>query len=178
VLNSFSEQASKQAIIVATIMFRLLRRQAVKAVRRPGLLFSSGTTARHVHSMQAPYSGPPSDDTISRRFSSSEVDPQAYFTRKLQEEAKQRGEYIDIHDVGGVDPKDYDVLITDVNDETLRTEVSQVVGIPYLAKATEADANEALKVGHGYIYGRKLRTTFPAIVGHKGKAHWVFFHPG
>ncbi|KAF8455263.1 hypothetical protein BDZ91DRAFT_746834 [Kalaharituber pfeilii] len=152
-------------------MFKLFSQRAVKAVPR----HFRPSASRRIHSMQLPYIGPPTYETIARRFSSSEVDPRAYFARKLQEEAKQRGKYIDIHDVGGVDPKDFDVLITDVNDESLRNEISQVVGIPYLAKATEADANEVLKAGHGLIYGRKLRTIFPAAVGHKGKAHWVFF---
>ncbi|KAF8469045.1 hypothetical protein BDZ91DRAFT_83279 [Kalaharituber pfeilii] len=67
------------------------------------------------------------------------------------------------------------VWITDVKDENLRHEISQVVGIPYLSKATVADANEVHKVGNGFIYGRELRTIFPAVVGHKGKAHWIFF---
>lgn len=78
-----------------------------------------------------------------------------------------------------MDPKyfNFNVLITDINDEKLRPGASQVVGIPYFAKATEADANEAPKAGHGYIYGRKLRTVFPAIVGYKGETYWGGFHP-
>ncbi|KAH0609461.1 uncharacterized protein H6S33_012947 [Morchella sextelata] len=122
-------------------MFRLLSRQAFKAVPRPGLRLSA---SRHVHSMQVPYSGPPSYDTIFRRFSSN-VDPQAYFTRKRQQEAKERGEFIDIHDIGR-DPSDYDVLITDIKHETLETTIAEELGIPYLSKATDAQAEEVVEV--------------------------------
>jgi hypothetical protein len=150
-------------------MFRLLSRQAFKAVPRPGLRLSA---SRHVHSMQAPYSGPPSYDTIFRRFSSN-VDPQAYFTRKRQQEAKERGEFIDIHDIGR-DPSDYDVLITDIKHETLETTIAEELGIPYLSKATEAQAEEVVEVGNGYIHGSKFRVIVP-FLGHKGEARWVFF---
>lgn len=156
-------------------MIRLLSKQAVKAVRKPRLILSIGTTSRHVHSMQTPYSGPPSYDMIARRFSSSQVDPQDYINRKHQQEAKERGEYFDIHDIGGVDPMDYDVLISDVDDEKLQGEVAEIVGIQYHAEATKGDANKAVKIGDCYIYGRKFRTIFPAVVGDGSRAHWVFF---
>lgn len=167
-----------QATIMATNMFRLLSRQAFKAVSRPrlGLRLSNGTISHHVRTMQAPYSGPPSYDTIARRFSSDVVDPQAYFIRKRQQEAKDRGEYVDIHDIGGVDPEDFDVLISDVDDEKLRGEIAETVGIPYHAEAAKEDANKVVEIGDCYFYGRKLRAIFPAVVASKkGKAHWVFF---
>ncbi len=124
--------------------------------------------------MSVPFSGPPTYDTIARRFS-SHPNPLAFFAHKRQQEARDRGEFIDIHDVGGVDPEDFDVLITDVNDEKLRSEIAEAVGIQYLAKATEADANKVLEIGQGVIYGKKLRTIFPCVVRNKDKAHWVFF---
>jgi hypothetical protein len=74
-----------------------------------------------------------------------------------------------------VDPKDYDVLITDVNDNKLRTEVSELVGIPYLKEAIKDEANDKVKIGHGIIYGMKQRSIFPCIVSFQDKAHWVFF---
>ncbi|KAH0612345.1 uncharacterized protein H6S33_010397 [Morchella sextelata] len=77
---------------------------------------------------------------VTIRFSPSQVDPLAYFTRKRQQEAKERGEFIDIHDIGGTDPGDFDVLISDVDDEKLRGEVTEIVGIPYHAEATKEDA--------------------------------------
>jgi len=158
VFNSFSEQAT----VVTTNMFRLLSRQAVKALPRPGLRLSTDTS-RQIHSEQLPYTGPPSYETIARRFSSSQVDPQAYFTRKRQEEAKQRGEFIDIHDIGR-DPNDYDVLITDVKHETLETTIAEELGIPYLSRATESQAKKVVQVGNGYIYGSKFRGIIPLVV--------------
>lgn len=45
-----------------------------------------------------------------------QIDPQPFFTRKREQQAQDRGDFIDIHDFGGMDPIDYDVLITDVDD--------------------------------------------------------------
>jgi len=87
---------------------------------------------------------------------------------------------VDNHDIGGTDPEDYDVLITDIDDEKLRTEIAEIVGIPYHAKATTEDANKVVEIGDCYIYGRKFRTIFPAVVTNGSGAHWVFFivNPG
>jgi hypothetical protein len=129
---------------------------------------------RYVHIEHAPFSELPSYAAIAQRFS-SRPNPLDYFASKRAKEAKERGEFIDIHDIGGVDPKDYDVLITDVNDNKLRTEISELVGIPYLKEATKDEANNKVKIGHGIIYGMKQRTIFPCIVSFQDKAHWVFF---
>ena len=55
------------------------------------------------------------------------------------EEDVARGASVDIHDIGGVDPNDYDVLIPDVDDHTLHHEISDLVGIPYLKEATKEE---------------------------------------
>lgn len=39
---------------------------------------------------------------------------------KKQQEAEELGQYVDIHNIGGVDPGDYDVLISDVNSKKLK----------------------------------------------------------
>jgi len=39
-----------------------------------------------------------------------QLDPQAYLNRRRQQEAKERGEFVDIHDIGN-DPEEYDVLV-------------------------------------------------------------------
>ncbi len=168
-------------------MFRLPNRQTFKALHSP--LRGPLRSPRHsplcspLHyplrlsssrAMQVPFSGPPTYDTVAQRFSSY-PNPLAFFARKRQEEARDRGEFVDIHDIGGVDPKDFDVLITDIDDEKLRSEIAEVMGIQYLAKATEADANTVVEIGRGYIFGRNIRTIFPCVVSHDGKAHWVFF---
>jgi hypothetical protein len=40
-----------------------------------------------------------------------------------------------------VDPKDSDVLITDIDNDTLRSEISKLAGIPYLKEATEDETD-------------------------------------
>jgi hypothetical protein len=154
-------------------MFRLPSRQTFKALWSP-LRYPLRLSTRHVHTVQIPYTGPPSYDTIARRFS-SHPNPLAFFIRKTKQEAIDRGEFIDIHDVGGVDPKDYDVLITDIDSEKLRSKIAEFIGIQYLAKATEADANNVVEVGYGIVYGPKYHTIYPCVVSRNGKSHWVFF---
>jgi hypothetical protein len=63
-----------------------------------------------VHDSLALFSRPSSYDTITRRFSSN-PNLVSYFIQRRQQEAKDRGEFIDIHDIASIDPKDYDVLI-------------------------------------------------------------------
>jgi hypothetical protein len=91
------------------------------------------------------------------------------------EENVARGTFVDIHDIGGVDPNDYDVLIPDVNDHTLHNEISDLVGIPYLKEATKEEADKVADSLHGFLYGRKYRMILPCVVKIEDKAHWVFF---
>jgi hypothetical protein len=69
------------------------------------------------------------------------------------------------------------VLITDVTDEILRTEIAKLVGIPYLERATQEEANKKRDVHHGFLFGDNYRPIFPCIVSNEDsdKAHWVFF---
>jgi hypothetical protein len=163
-------------------MFRFASRQTFKTLRSPlrsslrcSLRYSSCPDSRHIHNGQTPFCGPPSYETVARRFSSSHPNPQAYFLHKRQQEAKERGEFVDIHDIGGENPNDYDILLCDLTDKKLRTEVAKITGIEYHAKASDTDANKVVEIGHGYIYGRKFRTIFPCVVSRAEKAHWVFF---
>ncbi|KAI9767813.1 MAG: hypothetical protein M1840_005494 [Geoglossum simile] len=133
-----------------------------------------GLSSRHTHNLQVPSSRPPSYDTITRRFS-LHPNPHSFFARKSQQQARDRGEFVDIHDIGGPDPHGYDVLITDVDEKTLRSEIAEIVGVPYLGKSTESDANAVVRVGHGYLFGRNIRTIFPCVVSCQDMARWVFF---
>jgi len=162
-------------------MFRFVSKQAIKAVRRPRLL-SSGTK-RHVDDMQAPYSGPPSYETIDRRFS-TQPDPLAYFRGKRQQEAIQRqqeaiqhGEVIYIHDIpadGGF--SEHDVLLTNITHETLVLEdtISERFGITYLSEATD-EARKPASVYSGYIYGTFRRSMIAAVVTYNQQSLWIFF---
>ncbi|KAI9769400.1 MAG: hypothetical protein M1840_004102 [Geoglossum simile] len=130
--------------------------------------------ARHLHDKSVPYSGPPSYMTLTRRFS-SEPHPISFFAREKEKEAIKNGNFVDIHDISGVSPKDYDVLITDMNNDILESEISELAGIPYLK---EAKKNEADNMPHkltGFMYGEKFRLILPCLVGVRDKARWVFF---
>lgn len=85
-------------------MSRHLGQQAFKALPRSVRV----PVSRHIHSLQVPYSGHLSYNTIHRRLSPG-VNLRTYFTEKRQQEARERREFIDIHDIGGVDPEDFDV---------------------------------------------------------------------
>ena len=126
------------------------------------------------HSHDVPFSGPPSYATLARRFSSS-PSPISFFATKDANEAIERGEFVDIHDIGGIDPKDYDVLLTDIDHNTLDTEISRLAGIKYLTEATKEDTDIMARKVHGFFYGQKFRMIFPCVLGHKGKGRWVYF---
>ena len=161
-------------------MLRLLSRQALKALRNP---FRSPLPSplrgplqtRHLYTAPAPFSGPPSYETLTRRFSDSSPSPISFFSQKRANEAVERGEFVDVHDIGGVDPKDYDVLITDMNNETLESEISELVGIPYLREATKGEAGKVAEEIRGFTHGWKRRQILPCVLGIDGMARWVFF---
>jgi hypothetical protein len=79
-----------------------------------------------------------------------------------------RGEYPryrpDIWEDIGRGTKDYGVSITGIDTKTLQSEIADIVGIPYLAKATEAEANNTVEVGHGIVYSRNLVRYFRALL--------------
>jgi len=160
-------------------MLGLPSRQALKALRNP---FRSPLPnplriplqTRHLHNA-APFSGPPSYATLARRFSASSPGPINFFRQKTAKEAIERGEFVDVHDISGIDPKNYDVLITEVDNNTLHSEISKLVDIPYLKEATKDEADKVAKEIRGFYYGRSLRMIFPCILSMKGQARWVFF---
>jgi hypothetical protein len=86
--------------------------------------------------------------------------------------------YVDIHDprdISDLELNNYDVLITDISENTLRTEISRVFGIDYLAKATEDDAKREVDAINGYLYGDGRRAMVPCVVSNGNKAYWVHF---
>src|SRR5262249_55940838 len=131
--------------------------------------------ARRIHRLQVPFSGPPSYVTLFERFSSSNPSPMEYFSRMKAEENIARGRFVDIHDIGGLDPKSYDVLIPDIDDHTLHNEISDLVGIPYLKEATKEDADKVADSLRGFVYGDQYCMILPCVLKIEDKAHWVFF---
>jgi hypothetical protein len=87
----------------------------------------------------------------------------------------ERGEFVDLHDGVGVDPKDYDVLVTDMNNETLESEISELVGIPYLKEATKDEADKVAEEIRGFTYGFRRHQILPCVVSIGDMARWVFF---
>jgi hypothetical protein len=63
--------------------------------------------------------------------------------------------------------------MTDINHEKLERTIAKEVGIPYLSKATEAQAKEVVQVGNGVIHGPKKRTIIPFVVTHRDESRWV-----
>lgn len=86
---------------------------------------------------------------MAQRFS-SEADPQTFTTRKHQQEARERGQFTDTHDIGRA-PKDFDVLISDVKNNTLATKIIQDLGIPYFSEVTESQAKEEIEKHRLYL---------------------------
>jgi hypothetical protein len=174
-------------------MLKLLSRQALKPLRNPfrsplssplssplrSLLpnpLRGPPQTRYLHNVPAPpFSGPPSYATIARRFSAQSSDPINFFRLKEAKEAIERGQFVDIHDIGRVDPNDYDVLLTDINNDILHSEISKLVDIPYLKEATKDEADKEARKIHGFLYGQKLRMILPCVLSIKGAARWVFF---
>ncbi|KAN0075104.1 hypothetical protein V8E54_007715, partial [Elaphomyces granulatus] len=113
-------------------------------------------------------SGPPSYDTLARRFSSYPA-PVNLFSVRSWQKAKLSNKYVDIHelrDMSELEPKAFDALVSDVNEKTLQTEVSKVFGIDYLVKA------------NGYLYGEGRRAMVPCVIRNGDKAYWVHFLVG
>jgi hypothetical protein len=70
---------------------------------------------------------------------------------------------------------DYDVLSTDTYDDMVHSEISKLVGIPYLKEATKDEAGKVARELDGFLYGRKSRMIFPCVLSIDDKARWVFF---
>ena len=78
-------------------------------------------------------------------------------------------------DAPGVRPSDFDVLLTDLDEETLKDEIPRYIGIPFLKEATEEEAAKVATELHGRIYSGTFRQVLPCVLSHKNKARWVFF---
>ncbi|KIX03490.1 uncharacterized protein Z518_07043 [Rhinocladiella mackenziei CBS 650.93] len=126
--------------------------------------------------LQTPCSG---YDILAQRFSSY-PNPVNLYALPSWKKTAHPGGYVDIHDPGEISDlkvNNYDVLITDITENTLRTEISNVFGIDYLAKATENDAKRKIDIVSGYLYGEARRAMVPCVVhnGENDEGYWVHF---
>jgi hypothetical protein len=149
---------------------RPLRRPLCRPPRRTLRPFSSD----HVGSLQAPISR---YDALAQRFSSYPK-PLNLFALPSWQKATGSREHVDIHDLSNISDlelNNYDVLVTGINEKTLRTEISKVFGIDYLAKATGDEVKREVDVINGYLYGDGLCAMVPCVVSNDNKAYWVHF---
>lgn len=99
-----------------------------------------------------------------------------HINEKKWQEARDRGEWIDIHDYDPAAQNEYDITIRDVDGGKLQTELSEALSIPYLSNATKGDASKVVKYIDGHLYGYKHRPILPCVRTHNGdEARWVFF---
>ena len=151
-----------------------LRRPLCRPLRRPLRRTLHPFSSNHVGSLPAPFSG---YGTLARPFSSCS-DPLKLSALGSWQKATDSSEYVDIHDlqsISGLALNGYDILITDINENTLRTEISKGFGIDYLAKATEHDAKREIDAIDGYLYGEGYRAMVPCVASSRNKAYWVHF---
>ena len=62
-----------------------------------------------------------------------------------------------------------------MNNETLESEISEVVGISYLKEATKNEADKVVDEIHSFSYDWKRRPILPCVLGIGNKVRWVFF---
>jgi hypothetical protein len=161
-------------------MLRLPSRQAFKALRNPFRCSLPNPLrvplqTHHLHNAPPPFSGPPSYATLAQCFSASNPSPTTFFYQKAAEETIERGEFIDIHDIGGVNPNDYDVLFTDIDNDILHSEISKIVDIPYLREATKDEADKVAEEISCFTHSWKRHPILPCVLGIDNMARWVFF---
>ena len=114
-------------------------------------------------------------DTITRAKAGYPTRMARIMNRKAQD-AREKGEWIDIHDYVPCAPGKYDTVVSNVNDGMLRTEVSEILGIPYLGQAAEDDAKKVVKCIDGQLYSPRCHPIIPCVVrAYSGEARWVFF---
>ncbi|KAG0131847.1 hypothetical protein HOY82DRAFT_669792 [Tuber indicum] len=159
-------------------MFNFLRIPGVKSVSRIThdlVLLSS--IACQMHNPTVKYLRPLGYEyeSVARRLAVRTIQ-RNFRAHQAGQEASHRGHPGDTHDRPGLDRKDYDILIPDIDVRKLKNGIADVAGIPYHSPATREEADAVVKIGDCFFYGPNLRIIFPAIVSSpEGKAHWVFF---
>ncbi|KAF2014503.1 hypothetical protein BU24DRAFT_423436 [Aaosphaeria arxii CBS 175.79] len=144
----------------------LLRRNLCQPNRlRPFTLRTFSTKAEPPHY---------SYDTIKKR-----LEAQPNLVRQFEEALIQldiaKGRWVDIHYGDDAESVLSDVSISDLQDKDMRTDLSELFGIPYLATASKQEADEAQKTLQGMLFGPKRRPVVASTVRFEGQCKWVFF---
>ena len=66
------------------------------------------------------------------------------------------------------------MLVTDIKHRALEATITGKKGILYLLKATDAELNEVVNIGIGYILSLKRRTLVLFVVRHREEIRWGF----
>ena len=66
-------------------------------------------------------------------------------------------------------------MLTDMDNHLLHSEISELVGIPYLKEAAKEEADNVVGEIRGFVYGRKFHEILPCVLTIHDKARWVFF---
>lgn len=112
-------------------------------------------------------------DIIARNLASYPVHLNIIADKKRQQARHE--EFVDIHDIDAIKPEDYDVLITDVDEGKLQSEIAEGLGINYLGVATGDDAATKAEYIDGYLYGYRRQPVLPCVVRNGNQACWVIF---
>ncbi|KAG0640299.1 hypothetical protein HOY80DRAFT_959454 [Tuber brumale] len=156
-------------------MLNFLRPPVVKSVSRTILGLGLSRAACRMHRPTVKYQDPPTSESALRPLASW-IGRRDACTHKAGQEASQRIRFVDTHDLGSLDWKDYDVWIPDIDASKLKNEIADLAGIPYHSPATGEEVDTVVNIGDCFLYSPNLRTIFPAVVtSPEGKAHWVFF---
>jgi hypothetical protein len=111
-------------------MLRLPSQQPLKTLRSPYVILCKALsscakfTAAKVITSQSH-----SPDRLARRFSSAPK-PKLYYQLQKELDARDRGEWVDIHDTG-------------MNENTLRTNIGKVTRLEILQEATKEEAKKS-----------------------------------
>lgn len=91
--------------------------------------------------------------------------------------SRERDEFVTVNEYDGVKPQSYDVLLTDINDNTLRGEISEGLGVQYLEKAVGVDAARPVDFINGYLHGVRRHPVLacPVYKNEVTEALWVIF---
>lgn len=149
-------------------MSRLLTKQPFKCLRgsfihRPSLFSLSSS----YHCRLQTY------DVVAKALAS--------YPKRLNDIAEKRRKlernqpFVDIEDLDTIQPQDYDVLITDIDEGKLKSEIAEDLGVDYLGKATRGQASIKAEYIDGLLCGRRRRPVLPCVVQYGDKAAWVIF---
>lgn len=150
-------------------MSRLLAKQTFKSLRsyiyRPLPHYPSLVSSYHHQAKTY--------DVVAKTMASYPEHLNTIADKKRQQARHQ--EFIDIHDFDVIQPQEYNIRLTDVDDGKLGSEIAEALGIHYLGGATADYSAMKAEYIDGYLYGHRRRPVLPCVVRNGDQACWVIF---